>query len=1175
MSAASSCPAPLRCTSESPMENFDENNLNQLQLLDAPNTGDSCADEEDEKATLKPRFSPLPRRRSSVSSDDGEMEPPTSVARKVSFADAFGFDLVSVKEFDTWEVPVVSQMFEMESVKVEEFFLQPSFVLPSADVMMENLYVNKVLLESVDFIPGSSCMKGIIRVLNVSFEKQIYVRMSLDGWQSYYDLLGEYVPDSCTGDTDQFFFNISLVPPYQKEGAKVEFCICYETAIGKFWDSNDGLNYILTCHKKENILETENLEKVSEDLADRLKKSCLKPATSKEDEIEDLDVYERKNFRDTEISIPRIICSHEDDTEDNENEEADNSGEQDNGEQNEMDLFPSQCYLKTIITSSEDENDTEDSAQPSFPYGEDIKEPMAFFKDDSSGTGPQHQNEQLTEEQPTQESEILDMIELSPTMKDAFHLQEAGEPSSTAVADYKNLEVLPQEYVRKVKNEESITCTLSEQNFEQSQEDTSVEPDNEARKMVIISEKDESVNHGIYDETTEGTATAKMESIQSVRLLDDNANPSYSPDTINVSCVSETNNDNIDYEQGEISENREPDNSVTSISLSDSGSQLINKDEEIKLQSQELEHEFNSPAVTENITYSNKGSSLPDDLTSEAQLSNTSVETLFLSEDSEVTSGFKSLKSDLGKTYNVDWGAETCSSDFQTNTVTVAKQCHGSPSDDTSKYYVSQNVKTYLSYYDNNNSEQEPYFENSLLEEHDIDFISHETDKTSAYDKDESQVTDNVHKERSHTDVSNTLESNLSLETSESESHPSNLVSVSSSNTETLGEKVVIAVITEEENQSEIHSHCEDLSKDCYTHVCQSGDDWSTKHWDIDAGTELQVIDAKLEENISFGLGTNRELNKEETKSTESHIEVIDEKLAENISFGIVTNRELNKEETKSMESHIEVIDEKLAENINFGIVTNRELNKEETKSLELHIEEKTESDSNEMDQRTGLLELSHVHDVNQMHDDFGRDQNVYNTENVPESLTAQGLMDVRYTVLDDHSSSSGPDTSRIVAPISREVNDEEGSNGEAVESVGFSEAPLAENYTADLEEIIHIGYSRVEATCGPSIFISEPDDEVKTQSPEEQCSLEDSTQYHSVSHREAVPAQAIVPDDICTDPSSISHVSSKVLCFIMFVVFAGLMYHYDFLFCFALYLFSLYWLYWEGDKSKEPVRKE
>ncbi|KAL8221306.1 UNVERIFIED_CONTAM: Protein phosphatase 1 regulatory subunit 3A [Gekko kuhli] len=225
-------------------------------------------------STVKP--TPSPRRRNSDSSEETEPEAPSTIARKVSFADAFGFDLVSVKEFDTWEVPTTlpNDDLEDEVVPVEEFYLTPLFTLPTTqEELLQKVRAQKVWLESIEFLPGITCMKGSIRVLNVSFEKLVYVRMSLDNWLTYYDILAEYVPNSCDGETDQFFFKISLVPPYQRDGAKVEFCIRYETSAGIFWSNYNHHNYILMCHKKETALVEDT--KLQED-ADKQIKGCLK-----------------------------------------------------------------------------------------------------------------------------------------------------------------------------------------------------------------------------------------------------------------------------------------------------------------------------------------------------------------------------------------------------------------------------------------------------------------------------------------------------------------------------------------------------------------------------------------------------------------------------------------------------------------------------------------------------------------------------------------------------------------------------------------------------------------------------------------------------------------------------------------------------------------------------------
>ncbi|KAJ7415515.1 hypothetical protein BTVI_37895 [Pitangus sulphuratus] len=260
------------------MESFEEpSQVNKANLLQVPPVSDFTSEDEDVKIDIALRFSPRPRRRNSASSEEEEAYTPTNISRKVSFADAFGFDLVSVKEFNIWEFPNTGQdnNIEDEVFPQEEYFFSQLFTLPpSQEELLQKVREQKVVLESILFLPGITCMNGIIRVLNISFEKQVYVRMTLNDWLSYYDILAEFMPNSCGNETDQFCFKISLVPPYQKDGAKVEFCIRYETSVGTFWANNDDKNYVLICHKKETASKVDN--KPQKEVTDKYLKGCLK-----------------------------------------------------------------------------------------------------------------------------------------------------------------------------------------------------------------------------------------------------------------------------------------------------------------------------------------------------------------------------------------------------------------------------------------------------------------------------------------------------------------------------------------------------------------------------------------------------------------------------------------------------------------------------------------------------------------------------------------------------------------------------------------------------------------------------------------------------------------------------------------------------------------------------------
>ncbi|XP_070803341.1 protein phosphatase 1 regulatory subunit 3A isoform X1 [Pituophis catenifer annectens] len=339
------------------MESFEEpGRIGRENLLEVPTLSNCFSEEEDVKATHQHRFSPGLRRRNSDSSEEMEAEIPSTIARKVSFADAFGFDLVSVKEFDSWDNPVtqLSDDLEDEDLPVEEFYLTPLFLIPTTQgELLQTVRAHKICLEFVEFLPGIICMKGIIRVLNISFQKLVYVRMSLDNWLTYYDILAEYVPNSCDGETDQFLFKISLVPPYQKEGAKVEFCIRYETSVGIFWSNNNNKNYILICHKKgtASSLEDNNLQ---EEVTNKHIKGCLKTTLSSKEEAlttTDKDIW--INPRISDSHIPQIIYSHVDNENKyrKENEEEKND-EDDKENEKELELLLSQHLTRSRSSST-------------------------------------------------------------------------------------------------------------------------------------------------------------------------------------------------------------------------------------------------------------------------------------------------------------------------------------------------------------------------------------------------------------------------------------------------------------------------------------------------------------------------------------------------------------------------------------------------------------------------------------------------------------------------------------------------------------------------------------------------------------------------------------------------------------------------------------------------------
>ncbi|XP_057180396.1 protein phosphatase 1 regulatory subunit 3A isoform X2 [Triplophysa rosa] len=231
----------------------------------------------------------------SIEDESEEVEPeppPAAVRRKVSFADAFGLDLVSVKEFDNRDSSALDDLTALlraEGKVGEEFYLSCLFAPPASDHELEMRLQDQTLeLESIELLPGSTAIRGIIRVLNLCFHKAVYVHTSLDGWQSHFDLLAEYVPGSSDGETDRFSFRLMLTPPLEAEGTRVEFCLRYESAVGTFWANNRGMNYVLFCHqrrrtdaKEKGREEERDKDKLLEENNHRGIRSCLKTISKK------------------------------------------------------------------------------------------------------------------------------------------------------------------------------------------------------------------------------------------------------------------------------------------------------------------------------------------------------------------------------------------------------------------------------------------------------------------------------------------------------------------------------------------------------------------------------------------------------------------------------------------------------------------------------------------------------------------------------------------------------------------------------------------------------------------------------------------------------------------------------------------------------------------------------
>ena len=91
-----------------------------------------------------------------------------------------------------------------------------------------------VVLESVRDEPGM--IRGVVRVANVAFHKEVTIRWTHDHWRTYHDTHAMYCAND--GATDRFTFELPI------NGDQIEFAIWFRSNNCDYWDNNRGRNYV-------------------------------------------------------------------------------------------------------------------------------------------------------------------------------------------------------------------------------------------------------------------------------------------------------------------------------------------------------------------------------------------------------------------------------------------------------------------------------------------------------------------------------------------------------------------------------------------------------------------------------------------------------------------------------------------------------------------------------------------------------------------------------------------------------------------------------------------------------------------------------------------------------------------------------------------------------------------
>ncbi|GBM80898.1 Glycogen-binding subunit 76A [Araneus ventricosus] len=196
--------------------------------------------------------------------------PPGTPSRKkiVRFADVLGLDLEAIRHFvKDDDAPIVPQS-AFADLKVRPSSSNPyllpwsnsapgltqagckfvtQFEQPGSDPhFLDKVRQQKVCLENC--ITNDLRVIGVVRVLNLGFEKLVQVRYTTTEWAAHTDLNADYVPSSCDGFSDKFSFSLQL--PHLCPGQRLVFALKYVANGQEFWDNNSSENYVLKVQAK-------------------------------------------------------------------------------------------------------------------------------------------------------------------------------------------------------------------------------------------------------------------------------------------------------------------------------------------------------------------------------------------------------------------------------------------------------------------------------------------------------------------------------------------------------------------------------------------------------------------------------------------------------------------------------------------------------------------------------------------------------------------------------------------------------------------------------------------------------------------------------------------------------------------------------------------------------------
>ncbi|KAL7268750.1 hypothetical protein RUND412_008612 [Rhizina undulata] len=120
-----------------------------------------------------------------------------------------------------------------------------------------------VRVERVYLSNDSKNLCGTVAVANISFQKAVVVRFTLDYWQTTSEVSAEFTNDvrrrHREDGIDRFAFTIRLADQANLENKILFFCVRYSVNGQDHWDSNNGFNFQVDFKKKKSKSNTANV----------------------------------------------------------------------------------------------------------------------------------------------------------------------------------------------------------------------------------------------------------------------------------------------------------------------------------------------------------------------------------------------------------------------------------------------------------------------------------------------------------------------------------------------------------------------------------------------------------------------------------------------------------------------------------------------------------------------------------------------------------------------------------------------------------------------------------------------------------------------------------------------------------------------------------------------------